>query len=178
MVEKKGTYMSDEDKGSSADSVQPSSDARSETAVCRCGLGPSSKHPDRCAAGHVLRGNEVALVVGHRSPAFWREHAEARRELREAVVADAGHVTDDAPRALLLAADSIAQATLIRDSAFLRLVEAGGPLTSHGRTRRAFVVWCAAVDRVERHLRLIGLRREPPTSRTLAEVMKGEKTDE
>ena len=74
----------------------------------------------------------------------------------------------------MIAADGLAQAMLVRDSAYLRMVEAGGPLTSSGRTRRAFLVWTAALDRTEKHLRLIGLRREPRPAQTLAEVMADE----
>ena len=144
------------------------------TTVCRCGAGPSTKHPDRCAAGHVLTGNDLALVVGHRSAAFWREHAEAQREIRDAIIADAGHEPGDAPRALELAADGAAQAALIRDSAFTRMVQQGGPLTVKGKTRHAFKIWCAALDRAERHLRLVGLRREPRPAQTLADVMGDE----
>ncbi len=143
-------------------------------AVCRCGAGASTKHPDRCAAGHVLTGNDLALVVGHRSAAFWREHAEAQREIRDAIIADAGYELYDAPRALELAADGAAQAALVRDSAFTRMVQQGGPLTVKGKTRHAFTIWCAALDRTERHLRLVGLRREPRPAQTLAEVMDDE----
>ena len=145
----------------------------SETATaCRCGAGPHPEIGGRCAAGHMDQGNGLALVVGQHSAAFWREHIVARRELREAVIADAGHTEADAPRALAIAAESIAQATLVRDSAYLRLAEAGGPLTSSGRVRRAFAVWCQAVDRLERHLRLVGLRRVPkPAPSSFAEAL-------
>ena len=54
----------------------------------------------------------------------------------------------DAPEALRLAASSIAQAVIVQQSAFARLVESGGPLTSKGRSRRAFTVWLAATDRL------------------------------
>jgi hypothetical protein len=90
---------------------------------------------------------------------FWQAHENARREIRQDVLADVGYTEAEAPRTLGIAVESIAQATLIRDSAYIRLVEAGGPLASSGRVRRAFVVWSAAVDRLERHLRLVGVQR-------------------
>ncbi len=155
-------------------SSAPSGPVGSETApeaVCRCGVGPHPELGDRCAAGHVLKGNALALVVGARSAAFWNEHSKERWELREAIVSDAGHTSGNAPRALELAADGLAQAVLVRDSAFLRLVDSGGPVTSSGRTRRIFTVWCSAADRVERHLRLVGLKRQLKPAPTLAEVM-------
>lgn len=139
--------------------------------VCRCGAGPHHEHAERCAAGHVQAGNGLALVVGAHSAAFWSAEAGARRETRLAVIADAGHTESDAPKALAISAETIAQATLIRDSAYLRMAEAGGPLASSGRVRRAFGAWCAAVDRLERHLRIVGLRRVPRPTPTLDEAL-------
>jgi hypothetical protein len=137
-------------------SLQPSGETR---AACSCGAGPNPQHASRCASGHVIAGNALATKIGETSAAFWNAHAEARQEIALAVVRDAGFSTQDAPRALVLAADSIAQATLIRDAAYARMVEAGGPLSADGRVRRAFLAWTAAVDRLERHLRLVGLER-------------------
>ena len=109
--------------------------------------------------------------MGAHSAAFWLEHDAARREVAAAIIADAGHTLEDAPRALAIAAETIAQAVLIRDSAYLRLVEAGGPLAASGRVRRAFIAWCSAADRLERHLRLVGLRRVPRPVPSLAEAL-------
>jgi hypothetical protein len=124
-------------------------------------LGAVGPRGDRDAGGRFRAGNRSAVVVGQHSRAFWNAHEAARRDIAADVVSDAGHSPADAPRALQLAADGIAQAALLRDSAFLRLVQSGGPMTSSGRTRRAFTVWQAASDRLERHLRLVGLRRVP-----------------
>ena len=120
-----------------APSGENGTDAAPVTGGCKCGAGPHPEHPDRCAAGHVLTGNGLAVVAGHRSVAFWNEHERDRRALQRAVVEDAGQTLATAPQALLLAADGLAQAVLVRDSAFARVCEAGGPLTSAGRTRRA-----------------------------------------
>ena len=145
--------------------------------LCRCGAGPHPEHSDRCAAGHALPGNGLAVVAGHRSVAFWTAHEEARQEQQRVIVEDAGHTLDDAPHALLVAADGLAQSVLVRDSAFARIVEAGGPLTSSGRTRRAFTVWTAALDRVERHLRLLGLKRVPRPVPSLVDYMEQRQAD-
>ena len=142
--------------------------------ICICKAGPHPELADRCANGHLLHGNQAALVVGHRSALFWQQHAEAQREIRDAIITDAGHEPGDAPRALVLAADGIAQAALIRDAAFTRMVEQGGPLTSKSKTRAAFKIWAAALDRAERHLRLVGIRRQSRPAQTLAEVMGDE----
>jgi hypothetical protein len=53
------------------------------------------------------------------------------------------------------------QAILIRDSAFQRIADAGGPMTTNERSRRCFTVWQAASDRAERLLKLVGLQRQP-----------------
>jgi hypothetical protein len=116
---------------------------------------------DRGPDGRFVANNRAALVVGQHSAAFWTAQAEARRQVRLAILADAGHTEADAPEALRLAANSIAQATLLQDSAFARLAECAGPLTSRGRARRAYTVWLTATDRLERYLRLVGLKRVP-----------------
>ncbi len=166
-------YLEHEADDAAQSDWRRSLDDAPEPAACRCGAAPHPSDGNRCEKGHMIRDNQAALVVGHRSRRFWLQHAEAQREIRDAIITDAGHELDDAPRALTIAADGLAQAQLVRDSAYLRMVEAGGPLTSSGRTRRAFQVWTAALDRTEKHLRLVGLRREPRPAQTLAEVMEG-----
>jgi hypothetical protein len=147
-------------------------------AACRfCGAAPAVGHADRCANGHLLPGNSRALLVGATSVAFWREHAAARREIAAALASDLGHSVDDAPRALLTVLDSIAQAQLVRDAAYVRLVELGGPLSSAGKVRRAFEVWLAAVDRLERHLRLVGLERRAKPVPTLEQLLRERETE-
>ena len=150
-------------------SAVPSGANGREADGCRCGAAVNVD-TGRCARGHVQRGNGLATVSGSRSVAFWREHAAAAAELVGAVVSDAGHITDTAPRALLEAASGLAQAVLVRDSAFTRMVEEGGALTSAGRGRRCLQVWLAAQSAVERHLRLLGLKREPKPVDHLAEL--------
>jgi hypothetical protein len=133
---------------------------------------------NRDARGRFAPGNGAALVVGARSLAFWVAADDARREIRDAVIADAGFAVEDAPRALIVAADGLAQAALLRDASFARVVESRGPLTSTGRTRRAFAVWQAAADRAERYMRLVGLRRQPKPAPTLAELLAAEPADD
>ena len=112
-----------------------------------------------------------ALVVGSHSRAFWVAQAQARQAIQDGVLRDVGHTPDDAPEALRLAASSLAQAAIVQQSAFARLVESAGPLTSGGKQRRAFVVWLQASDRVERFARLVGLRRVPRPAPSLAEAL-------
>jgi hypothetical protein len=125
--------------------------------------GDTGARSDRDAAGRFTRGNRVSLIVGHTSRRLWAAQDDARRGIEDAVLADAGHTRDDAPRALQLAASGLAQAVLIRDAAYARIVEDAGPLTDRGRARRAYTVWLAASERVSRGLALVGLsRRERP----------------
>ena len=155
------------------DALTPRSGAAiAERNRCRCGRGPHPEIEGRCAAGHPSRGLPgPALVTGATSVAFWEANAEVRRAIAAAVLRDAGHTAADAPETLRLAADSIAMAALVQQSAFLHVVETGGPLTTHGRTRRAFAVWLQATDRLEKFLRLVGLRRLPRPVPTLDEAL-------
>jgi hypothetical protein len=120
--------------------------------------------------GRWVVGNRGALVAGADSTRFWAQAEAAQREIEAGLLQDAGHGADDAPRALRLAVAGIAQAALVRDSAYQRLVESGGPLTSRGRGRRAFVIWLQASERLHRGLQLVGLERrtKPVTSLTAA----------
>ena len=128
----------------------------------------TDRDPD---TGRFTKGNRAALVVGHHSAQFWAEQAAARHEIETALIRDAGHEPNDAPAALRLAVEAIAQAALIERSAFTRLVQSGGPLTARGRSRRAFTVWMSAVDRLERGLRLVGVRRVPRPVKSVTEAL-------
>ena len=79
----------------------------------RCRCGSEIRPTGRCARGHVQAGNGLATNVGHRSVAFWRDHEAQQRALVAAIVSDAGHSPADAPRALLEAAEGLAQAMLV-----------------------------------------------------------------
>src|SRR5215210_7356601 len=115
----------------------------SEQTVVDATVGPVAL---RDARGRFGQGNLAAVLTGERSAAFWRAQEGACREIVEAVVTDNGFTVADAPRTLVMAAEGLAQSVLIRDSAFRRMVESGGPLTVKGRTRRALAVWQTAVD--------------------------------
>jgi hypothetical protein len=153
-------------------SVEPFGDVGSASAVCKCGAAAHPFDARRCANGHQRLGAAgLPAIVDAHTKTFWAAQADARREIAGAVIADAGHTEVDAPAVLRMAADSISQAVLIQTSAFQRLVESGGPLTASGRTRRAFTVWLTATDRLEKHLRLVGLRRAPKPSMSLQDYL-------
>lgn len=146
--------------GTASDAPQSAGEGASSAALAPFGADGAAADRDR-TSGRFVTGNRAALVVGQHSAEFWAQQAEVRAQLVTTILTDAGYTEADAPAALKLAADGIAQAALLRDSAFARVVESGGPLTTRGRARRAFSVWLLASDRLERHLRLVGLRRVP-----------------
>ena len=129
---------------------------------CKCGRGTHATIHGKCAGGHPLPGFPGhALVTGKRSELFWKAAAEAQSDIVRAVLRDKGSTIEDAPETLRREAEGLAQAVLLRDSAFLRVVESGGPLSSSDRARRAFQVWSVCDGRVERHVRTIGTDRVP-----------------
>ncbi len=134
-------------------------------------VGPETGHDQQ--TGRFTPGNRAALVVGERSAAFWAAQESTRRDIVEAVLQDSGHTADDAPRALCIAAEGIAQAAIVRDSAFDRMVESGGPLTSKGRGRRCLTAWLAASDRLLRHLQAVGFKRVPRAIGTIEDYRNG-----
>jgi hypothetical protein len=127
---------------------------------------------ERDAKGRWKPGNQARLLVGERSIAFWTSQEAVRREMVDAVLRDLGTTREDASVAVLACADSLAQACLVRDSAFLRLAENGGPLSASDRARRSFVVWAAAFDRALKAAITLGLERRPRKVPTIAEVLE------
>jgi hypothetical protein len=120
-------------------------------------LGATGPEAGRDGRGRFITANTVALVTGERSRAFWMAAEGQRRETRQALLQQRGHTEADAPPALVLLCDGAAQACLVRDGAFNRLVESGGPTTTRGRHRAIVKTWESASDRAMKHLQAIGL---------------------
>lgn len=130
---------------------------------------------DRGPSGRFARGNTAAVVTGARSLQFWAAAEAHRQAIRAGILADKGFAREqDAPVALRLAADGAAQAQLVRDSAFARMIEDGGPLSGTGRERGPHKIFATNSDRVLRHVQAIGFDRVAQTTQTLEQVMKGE----
>jgi hypothetical protein len=122
-------------------------------------VGPGDGRDRR---GRFAAGNTAHVTTGARSAQYWAAVDGERTALRRQLLADRGFTDEaEAPAALRLMADGAAQAALIRDGSFARLVESGGPVTSTDRARRIFTVWLAATTRALRHLEAIGLERKP-----------------
>jgi hypothetical protein len=146
--------------------------------VCKCGAGPHPSDSQRCARGHALSANTLPVVTGSRSLAFWRAAEALRSEIRETAIEDARLTSQTASKALQLTADGLAQVALIRDSAYLRILEEGGPFSSAGRVRRAHAVWESALAGVERHVKLLGLDRRQKAIPSLEQYLAARKPDE
>ena len=121
--------------------------------------------------GKFARGNRAAVVTGSRSVQFWQAAEAALEEMTVAILADRGCAYADAPVALRLAARGAAQAVLIREAAFARMTESGGPLSGSDRERGAHKIWAAASDRVLRHTQAIGYERKTTELPTIASYL-------
>lgn len=126
---------------------------------------------DRAADGRFQRGNRAALIVGARSAAFWASQHDARQAFIAGILSDHGCAPDDAPAALMAAADGLAQAVLLRDSAFHRIAESGGPTSLRGRRRAALSVWLDASDRFEKLIRVLGVERRQKPAPSVRDYM-------
>lgn len=136
--------------------VSPALEAR-----CSCGRSRHATDPTRCAGGHPWRGLPgPALIVGATSAHFWAAAEALVAERRRAYLHQCGYREADAPRDLADISTGLAQAVLMRDSAFARIADSGGPTTIQGRTRAAYPVWKDTGDSVLRHSKAI--REYPP----------------
>jgi hypothetical protein len=151
----------------------PSGDVGQATA-CKRGCPAHATRPDICARGHRLIGySGPALATNEHSELFRKATEAARHEIAGAVLRDQGHDEESAPEVLRHAAAGFAQSVLLRDSAFARVAEAGGPMTSGDRTRRAFEVWVKAATAAERLARVIGLQRVPKPAASPIDYING-----
>lgn len=125
--------------------------------MARSPFGRNGQRKARDSRGRFRRGNLAAAVVGEHSQVFWNEQNATVDGEIERIVRGLGHSATTAPETLLVAARGLAQAGIVRDAAFARMTELGGPLSAAGRPRRAFDVWLAASERVDRTLRVLGV---------------------
>jgi hypothetical protein len=114
--------------------------------------------------------NTLALIIGQHSTQFWVTVAGTVSAQRPAVLRDLGLDPADAPAILIAAVDGLLQAQALRDAAFHRIAESGGPTTIRGRHRAALKVWESASDRVVALTRILGIARRPRPVDPLAAV--------
>ena len=162
-----------------ASNLQGLTDGGGDTATARtpepCGVaGPEADRDER--TGRFVRGNRAALIVGGRSTAFWAAVAGEQDARRAAILRDKGYTNGEAPEALRAVVDGAVQAVLLRDAAFTRVIEVGGPLSLRGRNRAVFRVWLEASDRAASHMKLLGLDRHERKASTLTDYLAQQET--
>jgi hypothetical protein len=81
-----------------------------------------------------------------------------KREIVARVVTDRG-LDADAPETLAGVIDGYAEARLLRQAMWVRLIESGGPVTGKGKKRALFDAYCSALDRETKLAQVIGLDR-------------------
>ena len=87
--------------------------------------------------GQFTIDNTDRAVTYFRSEAFWTAIAPARDLLVARVATDLALTPDAAPETLLRLVQAYAEASLFRESMWIRLVECGGPITAKGKQRGA-----------------------------------------
>lgn len=118
-------------------------------------LGRSVRDP---VTGRFVRGQ---VKTGKYSATLWEALAPIKADIVGAVRHQLGADRDDAPPTLLALIDAYAEASLLRRSTFLQLVNRGGPVTTKGRTRGLLAAWGAFFDRELRAAERLGLVNVP-----------------
>ena len=134
-------------------------------------FGPAGPVVDRDpTTGRFTPGNRASIVSGRNSASFWRDVAAIQKQREAEVFSDLGFTHPDdaepgqqknpAPHVMLTVVRGLIQSELIRDSAFLRVVESGGVLSATDERRRnAYRVWREAAEETLSHARQVGLER-------------------
>jgi uncharacterized protein (DUF2342 family) len=81
------------------------------------------------------------------------------RHERAAILAAKGFTEADVDPVHLRVIDGFIQAATMMDGYFAHLMATGGPVSAKGHSRRAFVGWSRAADRLQRFAKLLGLER-------------------
>ena len=118
-------------------------------------LGRSLQRDDK---GRFVHGR---VTTGAESEALWQALAPVKAEIVAGVRRQLAAEGDEAPPVLLSVIDAYAEASLLRRSTFLQLVNRGGPVTHKGRTRGLLAAWGAFFDRELRAAERLGLVNVP-----------------
>ena len=114
---------------------------------------------ERDPKGRYTRDNTAHLGTLEHSSQLWRALEPLKQEIIGRVRTQLAADTDDAPETLLGVIDAYAEARLLRSSAFVRLSQLGGFMTSKGKARALLSTWGAAFDREMRAAERLGLVR-------------------
>jgi hypothetical protein len=127
---------------------------------------------ERDSKGRFTRDNAAHLRTLEHSGQLRAALAPLKQELVERVRVQLGADTDDAPETLLGVIDAYAEARLLRSSAFVRLSQLGGFMTSKGKARALLSTWGAAFDREMRAAERLGLVRRARRAQTPIEWLR------
>jgi hypothetical protein len=116
--------------------------------------------PQRGANGRFVAGNPAHLEGLEHSAQLKAALAPLKRELADRVRVQLAADTEDAPETLLGVIDMYCEARLLRSSAFIRMSQLGGFMTSKGKARALLGTWASAFDREMRAVERLGLARQ------------------
>lgn len=109
----------------------------------------------RDTRGRFSQGNVAAGTSLARSEAFWHAVAPVQRELSARLASDLG-LGDDAPVGLLRLVDALSEVSIGREGLWLKVLEAGGPVTRGGRKRQLWSDFLAAVGQESKLYQQLG----------------------
>jgi hypothetical protein len=127
---------------------------------------------ERDPKGRYTRDNTGHLTTLEHSSQLWRALEPLKQEIIGRVRTQLAADTDDAPETLLGVIDAYAEARLLRSSAFVRLSQSGGFMTSKGAARALLGTWGAAFDREMRAAERLGLVRRARRAQTPIEWLQ------
>jgi hypothetical protein len=127
---------------------------------------------ERDHKGRFQRDNTGRLSTLEYSAQLRAALEPLKRDMVERVRVQLAADTDDAPETLLGLIDGYVEARLLRSSAFVRLAQLGGFMTSKGKARALLSTWGAAFDRELRAADKLGLQRRARRTQTPIEWLE------
>jgi hypothetical protein len=124
-------------------------------------VGPHPTDPNRNALGRYAKNNDGHTETKVYSAKEWAALAPRLHADQIEILAAKGFTEEDADPVMRYATAGLIQAKTIADHYFQYLMQAGGPVSPKGRTRRAVEGWSRAVDRVAKFSAMLGLQRQP-----------------
>jgi hypothetical protein len=137
-----------------------------------------AKMNERDAGGRFTSANTAHLQTLEHSAQLWVALEPLKLEMTTRVRAQLAADGDDAAETLLGTIDAYVEARLLRSSAFVRLCQLGGFMTSKGRARALLSTWGSAFDREMRAAEKLGLeRRARRVSESVREFLDRERAE-
>ena len=119
--------------------------------------GLLARREERDSKGRFTHENTAHLGTLEHSMQLWAALEPLKQEMTRRVRRQLAVDTDDAAETLLGVIDGYVEARLLRSSAFVRLSQLGGFMTSKGKARALLGTWASAFDREMRAAERLGL---------------------